>query len=196
MSKDYSVIDGICRNFEYEAKTIFNKGYDQGVEDTEYEKEKAYEQGLNDAWNVFTKVVLSKKQGGLNIDEIVSIFHTAIYEDIAKFSPREAVKKIKAWEEEQTKDICKECPYNDGKPHAECVLCDKQTEDEIKVGDEVYILDKNHPAVITNVDPIIKRAVFFAQSGRWGAEDISRLHKTGRHFPEISEVLKQMRGEE
>ena len=72
MSKDYSVIDGICRNFEYEAKTIFNKGYDQGVEDTKYEKQKVYEQGLDDAWMCARKLV-SPNRGGISEEEKYAI---------------------------------------------------------------------------------------------------------------------------
>ena len=167
MSKDYSVIDGICRNFEYEAKTIFNKGYDQGVEDAKYEKEKAYEQGLNDAW-----MCVRKLMRGLNFYERNEIFKCTDQATlIGLYSASEVIAKIKAWE-------------------------DNQTEDEIKVGDEVYILDKEYPYVITSVDPINKSAVFFSRFGKWGVEDISKLHKTGRHFPEIFEVLKQMWGEE
>jgi len=189
MSKDYSVLRSLKDYTRKLHRQIFDKGYEQGVEDT---KEKAYEQGLNDAWMCARKLMR-----GLNFDERNEIFKCTDQATlICLYSASEVIAKIKAWEEEQTKDSCKECPYNDGKPHAECVFCDKQTDDEIKVGDEVYILDKEYPYVITSVDPIKKSAVFLSRIGRWGVEDISKLHKTGRHFPEISEVLKQMRGEE
>jgi len=189
MSKDYSVLRSLKDYTRKLHRQIFDKGYEQGVEDT---KEKAYEQGLNDAWMCARKLMR-----GLNFDERNEIFKcTDQFTLICLYPVSEVIAKIKAWEEEQTKDSCKECPYNDGKPHAECVFCDKQTDDEIKVGDEVYILDKEYPYVITSVDPIKKSAVFLSRIGRWGVEDISKLHKTGRHFPEISEVLKQMRGEE
>ena len=64
-------------------------------------------------------------------------------------------------------------------------------DDEINVGDEVYILDRNHPYIVTSVDSL-GYISFFSQNGKWGGEHKSKLKKTGRHFPQIAEVLKQM----
>lgn len=169
MSKDYSVIDGICRNFEYEAKTIFNKGYNQGVEDTKYEKEKAYEQGLNDAW-----MCVRKLMRGLNYDERNEIFGCTDQATlIGLYSASEVIAKIKAWE-------------------------DKQTDDEIKVGDEVYLIE-GYPRIVTTVfmDSVLGEQVgTITSSGNYATYKIKDIHKTGRHFDQISEVLEQMRGEE
>ena len=195
MSKDYSVLRSLKDYTRKLHRQIFDKGYEQGVEDT---KEKAYEQGLNDAW-----MCVRKLMRGLNYDERNEIFECTDQATlIGLYSASEVIAKIKAWEEEQTKDNCKECPYNDDKPHAECVLCDKQTEDKIKVGDEV----KNKwgtTGVVIEVAPQHDSSVIYSvlwenkerrclEKSDWNSYDVYK--KTGKHYPQIEEVLRQMRG--
>ena len=70
----------------------------------------------------------------------------------------------------------------------------KQTDDEIKVGDEIYSLDKNYKSVVTAVFDTCRgvTAVYFTQNGKWYGDLLENLHKTGRRFPEIANILKQM----
>ena len=74
-------------------------------------------------------------------------------------------------------------------------LLEKQ--DEIRVGDEVYLVDKCHPRVVTcitkKIDGENPAAVQFAESGKWVVDDVTELHKTGRHFNQIEEVLKALK---
>lgn len=75
----------------------------------------------------------------------------------------------------------------------------KKQDDEIKVGDEVYLVDNNHPRVVTCIfteNGGYTEAVQITESGRWIVDEIRNLHKTGRHFPEIAEVLAKMKEEE
>lgn len=71
--------------------------------------------------------------------------------------------------------------------------------DEIKVGDEVYIIARNHPSVVTCIfsesglgNP---KAVHITETGKYAVTPLSQLQKTGRHFDCIVEVLKQLKGE-
>lgn len=74
----------------------------------------------------------------------------------------------------------------------------KELDDEIKVGDEVYHLDRTNPRVVTSVQEAENGyiAVQMTQNGKWTTNMTHSLKKTGRHFSQINEVLKQIRGEE
>ena len=66
--------------------------------------------------------------------------------------------------------------------------------DVILVGDEVYLLDANYHGVVTAVweDCGVVKTERLTQSGKLACDDAKDLHRTGRRFPEIAEVLKQM----
>ena len=134
---------------------------------------KGYEAGSNDAWRTAKRIVCSPCNIGddsISNDELNQIFHTYNYDDIlSQFSPSVAIEKIKMYEEQE----------------------EQKKKDELKVGDEVYILDRNYPYIVTSVDSL-GYISFFSQNGKWGGEHKSKLKKTGRHFPQIAEVLKQM----
>lgn len=71
--------------------------------------------------------------------------------------------------------------------------------DVILVGDEVYLLDANYHGVITAVWEVggVVKTERLTQSGKLACDDAKDLHRTGRRFPEIVNVLKQMQeGEE
>lgn len=66
--------------------------------------------------------------------------------------------------------------------------------DVILVGDEVYHLDANYRGVVTAVwekSGVLKTETL-TQSGKLSCSDAKDLHRTGRRFPEIANVLKQM----
>ena len=66
--------------------------------------------------------------------------------------------------------------------------------DVILVGDEVYFLDSNYHGVVTAVWEIggVVKTERLTQSGKLACDDAKDLHRTGRRFPQIAEVLKQM----
>lgn len=71
--------------------------------------------------------------------------------------------------------------------------------DVILVGDEVYLLDSNYHGVVTAVweDCGVVKTERLTQSGKLACDDAKDLHRTGRRFPEIANILKQMQeGEE
>ena len=71
--------------------------------------------------------------------------------------------------------------------------------DVILVGDEVYLLDANYHGVVTAVWEVggVVKTERLTQSGKLACDDAKDLHRTGRRFPEIANILKQMQeGEE
>jgi hypothetical protein len=66
--------------------------------------------------------------------------------------------------------------------------------DVIIVGDEVYCLDANYHGVVTAVweDCGVVKTERLTQSGKLACDDAKDLHRTGRRFPEIANILKQM----
>lgn len=66
--------------------------------------------------------------------------------------------------------------------------------DVILVGDEVYLLDANYHGVVTAVweDCGVVKTERLTQSGKLACDDAKDLHRTGRRFPEIANILKQM----
>jgi hypothetical protein len=106
---------------------------------------------------------------------------------------------------------CKECKHftdtDEVHGYTPCGSCNadlhnfesKQTDatdsdDEcIKVGDEVYLFDIDRPKVVTNVNNTFAVICDFCDSGQSGTADVKDLHKTGRHFSQIAEVLEQLK---
>lgn len=116
--------------------------------------------------------------------EAAKKIHVMFYKDIEKIfgkpsehyvyselSASEAIAKIKAFEER------------------------KKAEEEIKVGDEVILNDGNRVCVIDIDNPDIW---FFLYTGTIANVDKKYVkEKTGRHFSQIADVLKQLQeGEE
>ena len=66
--------------------------------------------------------------------------------------------------------------------------------DVILVGDEVWLLDKDYHGVVTAVwdDCGVVKTESLTQSGKLACDDAKDLHRTGRRFPEIANILKQM----
>lgn len=94
-------------------------------------------------------------------------FHKVLFE----LSASEAMAKIKAYEE-------------------------KQTDDEIKVGDEVIYNGNPHNGEVGLVIGLCEKWVEVRFKSRWNCVGVYRdtVTKTGRSFPQIAEVLKQMDG--
>lgn len=129
---------------------------------------KTYEDGLNEAWEVVRRLY-----NELGLDKRVELFgYCAPREIVNALTPQEAIEKIREYEEEQKKAA------------------------EIKIGDEVTDND-GWEGVVAWIDPDGEYLIILQKDGtalRW-KKDIFK--KTGRHFSQIEEVLKQMQeGEE
>ena len=173
MAKDYSNIDGLIGNVKESIRNAYDKGYKQGVNDgsldVKMRVDGAYEKGLNDAWECARKIVLPTIYGGIPKKELKNMFtcgenELKIFND---FSISKVINKINEYEEKQKAD------------------------DEIKVGDEVYLVYPEYKRVIFRLRGVT--ALSMDEKGETWADDINTLHKTGRHFPQIAEVLKQLK---
>jgi len=129
--------------------------------------DEAYQRGLNDAWDAARKIVLSREDGGLfDYEERKAVLGCGNYMALKTFLAPEAIEKIRQYEQKQEK---------------------------IKVGDEV-INDEDIKGVTVDMDDYLLHVL--DENGviqAWPREDVV---KTGRHFPEIAEVIKTMQEEE
>lgn len=169
--KDYSVLDNMIRMVGDTIKQAFDKGYKQGYTDGKDEAYKnpvptqdAYQRGLDDAWEA-ARIIY-----GMNKDTRLVTTAFVHYETVFdNYSASEAIAKIKEYEE-------------------------KQTDDEIRVGDEVYIKTDGCKGIVWGIEDVDfenfgEYLVFGGTSTMYHGE---HLEKTGRHFDQIEEVLKQM----
>lgn len=96
---------------------------------------------------------------------------------------------------------CEGCMYNDGtKEHSPCDICcntylnrwtAKQTDDEIKVGDEV-IYNGTTKCLVVRPETDERYAVLIDGNGYHYSADHRECKKTGRHF-DIEKILEDMK---
>jgi len=178
--KDYSVLLTCGEANMVVIHDAFDKGYQQGYEDgnkalcnCKDNMEVEYNRGLNDAWEAIKKIteIPITKRGF--VFDLSPETDTSFFSLLKMLSVQEAIAKIKKYEEQQKQDT------------------------EIKVGDEVYLFDKNHPRVVTSIynegDEV--NAIQITGNGKLAVNYVKELHRTGRTFPQIAEVLAEMRGE-
>lgn len=144
----------------------YNDGTNHGIEITEA---KDYEQGLNDAWECARSVVDCKVP--FDFWELAS--GQSMLAAFKNYSAKGAIEKIREYEEKQNEAA------------------------EIKIGDEVTD-DEKLKGIVTYISPCGEYLTLILEDGtalalRWRKADFK---KTGRHFPQIEETLKQMQEEE
>ena len=102
----------------------YDQGYDDGLKDghedgkadtpftdTEEAENKAYNRGLNDAWDAARKIAVDITDGGYSLDELREIFDETLNRIIFKRNTAsEAIAKIKAYEDEQEQDDWRDIP--------------------------------------------------------------------------------------
>lgn len=88
--------------------------------------------------------------------------------------------------------------YEEAVDMAVKALEQKQKEDEIRVGDEVYIINENNKSVVTHIFNASHgpAAMLLSGDAEWIDVDLPYLTKTGKHYSQIEEVLKELRGDE
>ena len=127
------------------------------------ESEKTYEDGLNEAWEAARKVV---EMGEYDRKNVVFVRLDDGEFPFEKYSASEAITRIKEYE------------------------------NRIEVGDEVHTIYDDTPMVAVNIFNAHvtgeKRVVSVSISGIVSTHYVEELEKTGRHFPQIEEALKQM----
>lgn len=148
----------------------FKNGYDAACKDIDIKSKTnaAYQKGLSDAWDAARKICTNWVLPDSVLSKIFGINKTI--DDIMKENTAsEAIEKIQAYEQRQ--------------------------EEQIQVGDEIEAVAGK--AVVVYVDYVDEHKVRYVYSnGVYAFECIDNVTKTGRHFPEIAEVLAKMKESE
>lgn len=178
--KDYSLrnekvklIHALATSLGEHMTELFENGYDQGYEDGQKEKPQAiyemkvkeYNRGLNDAWEAAKKIALMDTETSENVTGYFGLFRI-----MDNLTASEAIAKIKEYEDKQ-----------------------KQTEYEIKVGYEVYNLDRENKRIVTAIDG--DKAIQLCSNGKYTVDNIDTLHWTGREDLRIKKVLEKITNE-
>ena len=169
MAKDYSSLDCVVKTTKNSITYAYDKGYDKGYEDAKELTDAEFLGGLDKAWECARKILYSVDFGGYTCGELEKIFDieeiTDGVEIFKKFSASEAITRIKKYEEEKQKS-------------------------EIKVGDEVGNAEEKY--IITKI--LSKHYANVIDSDGGAAYiDPTKYRKTGRHFPQIAELLGQLK---
>lgn len=187
----------------------YKKGVNDGSLDIKIRIEGAYQKGLSDAWEAAKKIVLSTDEGGLSVHDLFKIFgNDASRYALKNYSVSEAIKKIKEYEEEKDRDVCRGCVW-EGRYDGDCAMCSnnyrelyraKENDNEIKVGDEVEslyddgtVIENTIPWVVTWIREGYNRKKYHYGIDAEGTLRHNELvRKTGRHFG-IDKILEEMR---
>lgn len=199
----------------------YRQGFQEGGKDAAEREEKAYQRGLDDAWKAAKKSVYwwADNEGGVKVFK--ELFNSWAVDNLFKFSASEAIAKIRKYEQEHAPH-CDNCRHKDDETEtteAKCGECHRRyfceaspdscihakiaqaepekEDDEIKVGDEVIYQRKSddphngEKGVVIGIGGNWREVRFLSNWSSVGVHENS-LIKTGRHFSQIEEVLKQM----
>ncbi len=161
--------------------SAYDKGYKDGIKDGNIDNgtftkkiREAYNNGLNDAEKAVRRLVSMVEDGGLSGTVIETIFGTSQnYTILTNFSMPEIIEKIREYDNKKSER-------------------NASPDNELHIGDEVYILDKNRRATVTALLDNGNKANLLCTSGNYLVVEISELHKTGRRFA-IDEVLRELK---
>ena len=133
--------------------------------------DKAYQQGMNDLWEAMQKAI--KMYCEIDNEVFLRVFYDvkcdwgeSVLQALFKNTPQHLIDSIRKYEQRQ--------------------------EEEIQIGDEV--IAASGKAVVTAVGPVYFEFVY--ANGAIGSDKVKNVKKTGRHFPEIAEVMQKMKEEE
>lgn len=132
---------------------------------------RGFKDGLKDAWEAAKKICCNAEVGKFPDAEIGKIFGEDWNIDtiMGTHSAEQAIEKIKTYEEQ------------------------KKAEEEIKVGDEIYSELTNKKAVFIGLDAW-GNWQYMTNCGNFKLDNNAKKYwvKTGRHFPQIEEMLEEM----
>ena len=179
---------GLCREAMTNVRNAYDKGYKQGYKDGKQEilnrkddlkkyigncetaDKIGYERGLYEAWEIATKITKAsstdEEMNKIFGDDFYYMSVSAFFE---KYSVQEVMSKFKEYEEKQ-----------------------KQADKEIKIGDEVIADVRKF--VVLGIDNGAWYQLWCLDNGlTYDNICSSDLTKTGRSFPQIVELFKQMK---
>lgn len=183
-----SQTEGLCKEVANCIRNAYDRGYKQGQKDMEQDTMAVLENGKmigrEEAWEYARKIIGDVVEPHFESAYMVDIFRCeSSITAMTNNSAIEAITKIKEYEEKQ-----------------------KQT-NEIKVGDEILIHNiqdvETYKAVVMDIDMDKGLWIFdenacntVIEPNRYiGGEADIEVRKTGRHFDQIVEVLKQLKDE-
>lgn len=178
---------GLCKEAMTNVRNAYDRGYKQGYKDGEDIEQKngavtkaevakmEYERGLNDAWEAARRIVLPSDcyANGLysHMKEIFGLNDYLARGVFTDFSASEAIAKIKEYEEKQE---------------------EQAKEEEFKVGDEVNT--NTGRFIVLGIDAGGWYHLWCLNNGLTYDMICSKnLTKTGRSFPQLAELFKQMK---
>lgn len=134
----------------------------------------SYEKGLNDAWELAKKIILPARPHCSNFtgSDLRNIFGVDGYDNVmSRFSASEALAKFQEYEEKQKENA------------------------ELKIGDEIEIrAESSIPRmVVTQIDNQYISTVDAKGDTRCICKNTTTFVRTGRHFPQIEEILKHLK---
>ena len=165
-------INAFVDNVRGRAYSMYELGYEDGkaathFTDTKEAERKAYNRGLNDAWEVIKKITKDDSVGGYSIEMMQELFgRTCVYDITHNYTPEEAIAKIREYEDKQKQDA------------------------EIKVGDEVYSEEDDLRFVVTRITN--GRYEGICTDGACYCPLPLHIKKTGRHAYRIIELLGEL----
>lgn len=168
----YATMKMARANLSRIADNIYQQGYEAGkaatpFTDTKEAEDKAYERGLNDAWELVKKIINDENNGGYVFG------YRYLFEVVDNYTASEALTKIREYEDKQKQDT------------------------KIKVGDEIRLHDAIE--VVTSVMSTGLQTIDASgNTSTWyyNTYPLETWEKTGRHFPQIAEILAELRGAE
>ena len=181
------------------AEQMYKEGYAVGHRDGQESMfgKRAYQKGLDDAWECARKI-MDLTSNDIKRKEIIG--DCAPKYALTKYPASIAIAKIKAYEERQTGKSCYSCINKNncgGSISDPQIPCNKwelnKTDSEIMVGDEVLVDERR--MVVIGIDSGGWRHLWCLDNGLTHHNIcINEMKKTGRHFPQILEVLERMEG--
>lgn len=163
------IIDRVKSDIDWIAEQAHAKGYNEAkLIYQNLNAESDYQRGLDDAWEAARKISL------MSPDEIEKVFPGAAKYNRYNlgYSGVEAIEKLKAYEEQKKADA------------------------EIKVGDEVEAYSGRAVVFGTFTDTKGEKfcRYWYPSDDSFNKGKTENLKKTGRHFPQVAELIKAMKG--
>lgn len=164
----YATMKMARANLSRIADNIYQQGYEAGkaatpFTDTKEAEDKAYNRGLNEAWDA------ARKLREIPMDDYSELFESkSPYFD---FSAQEVLAKIKDYEDKQDAEI--------------------KVGDEIRLHDAIEVVTSVMSTGLQTIDASGNTSTWY-----YNTYPLETWEKTGRTFPQIAEVLAEMRGAE
>jgi len=164
------IIDRVKSDIDWIAEQAHAKGYNEAK--LIYQNPNAesdYQRGLDDAWEAARKIAQQWKE---DTTEYRVVMDDSIRVTLDSMTASEAIEKVKAYEQQKA-------------------------DAEIKVGDEVEAYSGRAVVFGTFTDTKGEKfcRYWYPSDDSFNKDKTENLKKTGRHFPQVAELLKAMKGE-